>query len=51
MSELVGTANTVAELIALLQEFPEDKPVRLASLSHTWPVEVHEHERCIMLEM
>lgn len=51
MSEYKGTASTVAELVELLQQFPDDKPIRLASLSHTWPVEVHEHERCVMLEL
>jgi hypothetical protein len=45
----VGTANTVAELIAILEKEPPETPVRTASLSHTWPVAVERHERCILL--
>jgi hypothetical protein len=51
MSEYKGTADTVGKLIELLEQFDTDKPVRMATLSHTWPVEVVEHERCVMLEV
>lgn len=50
MSEYIATVDTVGELIAVLEQFPKDKPVRLQSLSHTWAPEIHEHERCVILE-
>lgn len=51
MSTFKGTARTVRELIAILEQFPPDKPIRMKSISHEWPVDVHEHMRCIMLDM
>lgn len=51
MSEFKGTANTVGELIKLLEESPFDFPVRMQSISHEFPVGVRKHDRCIMLEI
>lgn len=50
MAEYKGTAKTVGELITILTSFPKDKPVRVLTMSHEWPVEVREHQLCITLE-
>jgi hypothetical protein len=46
-----GTANTVGELIEILSKLPADKPVRTATLSHTWPPEVHEYEEYVRVDV
>ena len=50
MSRYVATANTVKELIEILAELPQEKPVRVLTISHEFPPEVREHERCVTLE-
>ncbi len=50
MSTYVAAANTVGELIEALQGLPLEKPVRVLTMTHEFPPEVREHERCITLE-
>lgn len=50
MTHHVGTAETVQQLIDLLETLPPDKPVRSRSLSHEFPPEVREHERCVTVD-
>jgi NTP pyrophosphatase (non-canonical NTP hydrolase) len=52
MTTRIGTANTVGELKKILEdlEVTDDFPVRVSTLSHTWPVDVTKHQLCITLE-
>jgi hypothetical protein len=50
MAEYKGTARTCGELIKILEQFPAEKPVRVLTMSHEWPPDVREHQRCVTLE-
>jgi hypothetical protein len=50
MAEYKGTAKTVGELKKLLEDEPDDLPVRLQTISHEFPPDVYRHQLCIMLE-
>lgn len=51
VSDVVGQADTVDELVALLCKFPGDTKVRARSLSHEWPVVVERHQLCVTVDM
>ncbi len=50
MPNRIGSANTVQELIDLLTQLPPDKPVRVLTMTHEFPAQVCEHERCVTVE-
>ena len=53
MSTYISTPNTVQELIDVLNGLsPESKakPVRVLTMSHEFPPDIREHERCVTLE-